>query len=71
MAGLRSSGSRPRASSSACRMLNGPGGDPGSHTSTGTTPPTPPAVAYDGLDSPPLTASVPTAMTTFGCGMAS
>ena len=39
------SASRPRASSSACRMLNGGGGDPGSHTSTGITAPTPDEVA--------------------------
>ncbi len=52
-------------------MANGAGGEPGSHTSTGTAPPTPPAVAYDGLASPPLTASVPTAMTTLGWGMPS
>ncbi len=52
-------------------MANGAGGEPGSHTSTGTAAPIPPEVAYDGLTSPPLTASVPTAMTTLGCGMAS
>ncbi len=52
-------------------LLNGVGGEPGSQTSTGTIAPIPPATAYDGLASPPLTASVPTATTIFGAGMAS
>jgi hypothetical protein len=51
-------------------MANGVGGEPGSHTSTGTVPATPAVVPYDGLTRPPLIASVPTAITIFGCGMA-
>ena len=44
------------------------GGLPGTHTSTGTDPATPESRS---LSSPPLTASTPTAMTTFGSGMPS
>ena len=63
--------SRPSPSSSAWSNWNGLGGEPGTHTSTGTTSPTLPSVAYEGLTSPPLTASVPAAITTFGSGIAS
>ena len=49
-------------------MANGLGGLPGTHTSTGITLATP---ASRPLSSPPLTASVPTAITTFGSGMPS
>ena len=48
--------------------LRAVGGLPGTHTSTGTDPATPESRS---LSSPPLTASVPTAMTTFGSGMPS
>ena len=52
-------------------MPNGLGGEPGSQTSTGTVAATPPVTASLSLSSPPLTASVPTAMTTFGSGIPS
>ena len=52
-------------------MPNGLGGEPGSQTSTGTVAPTPAVTASLGRSSPPLTASVPAAITTFGSGMPS
>src|SRR5579875_2853051 len=64
-------GRRPIASSRACRIANGGGGEPGSHTSTSMTEPMPPEVAYESARSPPPQASVPTAITTFGSGIPS
>src|SRR5207244_5417917 len=61
----------PTAISRALRMPNGLGGEPGSQTSTGTVAKTPPATASLSRSSPPLTASVPTAITTFGSGIPS
>ena len=52
-------------------MLNGLGGEPGRNTSTGTVAATPAVTVSLWLSSPPLTASVPTAMTTFGSGIPS
>ena len=52
-------------------MPNGLGGEPASQMSTGTVAPTPPVVASLPASRPPLTASVPVAITTFGSGIAS
>ena len=61
---------RPQRSS-ACRMANGGGGQPGTMTSTGITSATPPAAAKLGPKTPPEIAQAPIATTRFGVGIAS
>ena len=75
------SASFPTAISKALMRPNGLGGEPARKTSTGTVASTPPVVSWPLLSSlllsslrrssPPLTASVPAAMTILGSGIAS
>ena len=70
-AATRRGGFRSTATSRACRMASGGGGQPGTTTSTGIISATPPDAAKLGPKTPPEIAQTPIATTRFGVGIAS